>query len=66
MAIELPGGELVRAMVIVSHQVGDENARLSVPNSSPLPATQVAVRGVSRLRRRDRWQHSLPRGTNIE
>jgi hypothetical protein len=66
MAIELRGGELVRAMVIVSHQVADENARVRVPTSSLLPATQVAVRGVSRLRRRDRWHHSLPRGTNIE
>lgn len=43
MAIELRGGELVRAMVSASHEVGDENARLSVHNMSPLQATRVTV-----------------------
>jgi hypothetical protein len=65
MVIELRGDELVRAMVCASDQVCDEDARLSVHNSSPLQATQVVDRGMSRLRR-DRWHHSLPRGTNIE
>jgi hypothetical protein len=31
MAIELGGGELVRAMVSASHHICDENARLGVP-----------------------------------
>jgi hypothetical protein len=53
MTIDLRGDELVRAMFSASHKVGDENARLSVPNMSLLQATRVTVRGVSRLRRRD-------------
>ena len=51
MAIALRGDELVRAMVSAAHQVGDENARLSVairvffgPLEGPFEACRVACR----------------------